>query len=69
MPLTSFLHDEDPGQRVVRGKLEQRQTVYNLRQTIVGEFDLYEVIRDLKAQGCVIEVAIRVLSRESQLGS
>ncbi len=67
--LASFFDDSEPDRRVVQGKLDQRQTVYHLQSTIVGEWNLYEVIRDMTAQGCDIRVTVEVLDRASQLGS
>lgn len=69
MQLASFLEHDGPNRVVVQGELKQRQTVYNLQQSIVGEHNLFEVLRDMKAAGCSIRVTIDVLSREAQLGS
>jgi DUF1009 family protein len=69
MPLANFLDRDNPNRVVVQGKVDQRQTVYHLQTTIVGEWNLYEIVRDMKAQGCEMRVTFEVMDRSSQLGS
>jgi len=60
MPLASFVHDKDRNRITIQGPIEQRQTVYHLQKTLIGPHDLYEVIRDMNAQGLTVRITIEV---------
>jgi hypothetical protein len=61
MPLARFTRDEDTGTVIIEGQLDQRQTVYHLQRTVVGNLDLFEVVRDMNIQGRYIRVTIQPL--------
>lgn len=65
MPLARVTFDPDQPKLVIEGQLDQREKVLQIRQTLVGNVDLFEAIRDLNAQRKLVRVTIEVVSHES----
>ena len=62
--LARVTFDPDQPKLVIEGLLDQRQKTLLMRQTLVGDKDIYEEVRDMKAQGKLVRVTIEVLNNE-----
>jgi len=65
MSLARVTFDPDQPKLVIEGQLDQREKVLQIRQTLVGNVDLFEAIRDLNAQRKLVRVTVEVVSHES----